>query len=688
MISTVRRLALAAACAPALFLAAGAAEARPFTARDLVTFERISDPQVSPDGRYALYALRQTDLEANKGVGSIWIVDLKAKAATPRRLESIPNGGNSAVWSEDGRFIYFLSAKSGSSQVWRTDPAGSAAVQVTDLPLDVGAFRLSPDGQRLAVSLAVIPDCDTLACTPERLKAEGKRTGQLYDRLFVRHWDQWVDGTRNHLFALSIGADGKAAGEPVALMRGFDGDAPSRPFGDASEFTFTPDGSAVIFAAREAGKTEPWSTNFDLYQAAVTGQGGLKNLTDANEAWDTGAVFSPDGRTMAYRAMKRPGFEADRWQIVLRDVASGAERPLAADWDRSADSVEWSDDGRTIYVSAQDVGQTRIFAIDVKSGKVTGVTGQGHVGGFDVAGKTIVYAQDTLASPAQLFRTGLKGGKAEQLTRVNAQALDEIEFGQYEQFSFPGWNGETVHGYVVKPAGYQPGRRYPVAFLIHGGPQGSFGNNFHYRWNPQFYAGKGYAVVMVDFHGSTGYGQAFTDSISQHWGDRPLEDLQKGWAAALSKYDFLDGNRACALGGSYGGYMVNWIAGQWSEPWKCLVNHDGVFDVRMMAYSTEELWFTEWENGGTPWDNPEAIERFNPVNHVAKWNKPMLVVQGGRDFRIPTEQSLATFTALQRQGIESQLLYFDDENHWVLKPQNSEQWHETVGAWLDRWTKE
>jgi len=251
-----------------------------------------------------------------------------------------------------------------------------------------------------------------------------------------------------------------------------------------------------------------------------------------------------------------------------------------------------------------------------------------------------------------------------------------------------------VHGYLVRPVGFDPSKKYPVAFLIHGGPQGSFGNLFHYRWNPQTYAGAGYAVVMIDFHGSTGYGQAFTDAISQHWGaisqhwgDRPLEDLQKGWAYALKSYSFLDGDRACALGGSYGGYMVNWIAGNWSQPWKCLVNHDGVFDSRSRAYSTEELWFSEWENGGEAWIATANIERFNPANHVQDWRVPTLVIQGGRDYRIPLEQGLSTFTALQRRGIESKLLYFPDENHWVLKPQNSVQWHDEVLGWLDAHTR-
>jgi acylaminoacyl-peptidase len=279
------------------------------------------------------------------------------------------------------------------------------------------------------------------------------------------------------------------------------------------------------------------------------------------------------------------------------------------------------------------------------------------------------------------------GGNPVQLTNVDSEALKGIQWGKPERFRFKGWNGETVHGYVLPPAGLQPGRKYPVAFLIHGGPQGSFGNAWSYRWNPQIYTNAGYAVVTIDFHGSTGYGQAFTDSISHHWGDRPLEDLQKGWAFALSEYRFLDGGRACALGGSYGGYMIDWIAGVWNQPWKCLVDHDGTFDNRGMGYATEELWFDEWENGGTFYDTPEAREKFNPVGRVKAWSKPMLVIHGGHDYRIPLEQALGTFTALQRRGIESKFLYFPDENHWVLKPQDSAQWYAEVLGWLDRWTK-
>lgn len=669
-----------------------AADARPFTAKDMVTLDRLSDPRVSPDGKWVLYSRRVVDYDANKAQSELWAIDVSGKTPdAPRRLDA-SDGGTvvSARWGADGHSIYFLSPRSGSMQVWRADIGAAGASQVTRLPFDVGAFKTSPDGKKLLVTLAVFPDCPTLQCTTDRLAARKaqKTTGVVYDRLFIRHWDEWADGTRNQLFVLTFDEKGVLADSPVAVMHGFDGDAPSKPFGDETEFGFTPDSKAVWFSARLAGKTEPWSTNFDIYGAPADGSGQLVNYTEANKAWDTGGVHSPDGKTVAYRAMKRPGFEADRWQILLVNEATQEERALAADWDRSADAIAWSPDGKTIYALAGDVGQTRIFAIDVKSGKVTPITGAGHVGGFDVGPRGIVYSQDSLAGPAQLFSIGFKpGSRPVQLTNANADKLAGVEFGQFEQFSFPGWNGETVHGYLVKPVGFDPAKKYPVAFLIHGGPQGSFGNLFHYRWNAQTYAGRGYAVVMIDFHGSTGYGQGFTDAISGHWGDRPLEDLQKGWAYALQTYGFLDGGRACALGGSYGGFMVNWIAGKWKEPWKCLVNHDGIFDSRFMGYSTEELWFSEWENGGTPWTAGTTYSQFNPADYVGNWTVPMLVVHGGRDYRVPLEEGISTFTALQRKGVESKLLYFPEENHWVLKPQNSVQWHDEVLGWLDAHTK-
>jgi acylaminoacyl-peptidase len=677
MFLTPKNLLIAAA-----LVAAGSAQARPFTAKDLVTLDRVSDPHLSPDGKTVAYDVRSTDLAANKGVHAIWTVCTDCGAAETLR---ITNAGNPR-WSPDGSAIYFLSSRSGSSQVWRAAQGGGAPpVQVTHLPLDVGTFRLAPDGKTLVVSQAVFADCETPACTRQRQDAHAaqKSTGTLYTKLFVRHWDEWADGTRNHLFALHLGANGVASGDPMPLMAHFDGDVPGKPFGGDEDFAISPDSRTLIFSARLAGRSEPWSTNFDLFLAPLDASLPPQDITPRNTAWDAAPLFSPDGTRLAYKAMKRPGFEADRFGIIVRTLKTGATFEIDPEWDRSPEKLAWSADGNTLYATAADTGRGLLFRIDVKTGAVTKLTGDGHVGDFDVAGPTLVYAKDSLGGPAELFRLG--GG---QITHADTKQLAGVAFAPYEQFSFTGWNNETVHGYVMKPYGYEPGKTYPVAFIVHGGPQGSFGDDWSYRWNPQFYAGAGFASVFIDFHGSNSYGQAFTDSISGHWGDRPLEDLRKGWAAALAKYKFLDGNRACALGASYGGFMVYWMAGNWNTPWKCFVDHDGVFDNRMMGYSTEELWFSEWENGhATPWENPRNYERFNPIDHVADWTKPMLVIHSAHDYRIPLEQGLAAFTALQRKGVPSEFLTFPDENHWVLKPQNSLQWHDTVEAWLKRWTK-
>ena len=682
-------LAAALAASAPIALAAKPVDTKPFTYNEMVRFDRVGDPDISPDGRFASYTLRSTDFEGNKAKRSIWMVATDGKSA-PRAVTSSSNGNASdARFGADGG-LYFLSARSGSQQVWRLPPEGGEASAVTDLPLDVGAFTLAPSGDRIAVALEVFPDAKTLSETKERLAAQDKslRTGKLYTKLFVRHWDTWKNGTRSQLFTLPL-KGGKATGEPIWVSKGLDGDAPSKPFGGAEEFSFSPDGNTLFFTLREAGTTEAWSTNLDIWQVPADGSAKPKNLTPDNAGTDVGPVVSPDGSLLAWRSMRRPTFEADRLAIKIRDLKTGTVRELAADWDRSAGSLAFSPDGKYLITEADDLGQTRLFSIDIASGAVTPLTGDGSVGGYAVGSSGVVYVHDTLGRPADLFiHPDCAGGESYQrLTHHNAEALAGLKFGEYEQFNFKGWNDETVYGYVVKPANYVKGKKYPVAFIVHGGPQGSMGNHFHYRWNPQTYAGAGYAVVFIDFHGSTGYGQAFTDSISGDWGGKPLVDLQKGYAFALKNFSFLDADRAAALGASYGGYMMNWIAGNWAEPFKAIVNHDGIFDNRSMTYTTEELWFDEWENGGTQYDKPENYELHNPVNHLKNWKTPMLVVQGEKDFRVPLEQGLATFTALQRRGIPSQLLVFPDENHWVLKPQNSVQWHETVEAWLAKWLK-
>lgn len=673
----------------ALVASGAIAAPRGFTVEDMVGMERVGTPAVSPDATRVIYTVRETDLAKNRGHTELWMVDLRAAKPVPQRLTSNTASSSDPEWSASGDAVYFLSSRSGTSQVWRLPINGGEATRVTDLALDVDNFRIAPNGERIALSMAVFRDCADLACTKARVDKDehDKTKGKVYDRLFVRHWDTWSDGRNAVLFSAPIDSSGRVSAAPTSLTGSLDGDVPSKPFGDKEEYRFSPDGKTIVFSVRIAGKTEAWSTNFDLYSVPAAGGAAPRDLTPDNPAWDTKATYSPDGRTIAYLAMARPGFEADRYQIMLMDVATGAKRKLAESWDRSPGSIAWSGDGKSIIADAEDVGNIRLFSIDAASGKVRALTDKGSIGGFDVRRDTVVYALSDLQSGAQLFSQKLGGGKAVQLTHQNADKLADVKFGDYEQFSFKGANGDTVYGYVTKPWNAAPGGKYPIAFLVHGGPQGSFGNGWSYRWNPQVYAGAGYATVFIDFHGSTGYGQKFTDSISGDWGGKPLEDLQKGLAAAVAKYPWLDRDRSCALGASYGGYMMNWIEGNWPDGFKCIVNHDGVFDQRGMAYASEEQWFTDWENGGAYYNVPENFERFDPVNFVAKWKTPMLVVQGDLDFRIPTTQGLGTFTALQRRGIESKLMVFPDENHWVLKPGNSLLWHHTVLGWLDQHLK-
>jgi dipeptidyl aminopeptidase/acylaminoacyl peptidase len=669
-----------------------------FNVRDLVMMDRVGDPQLSPDGRYAAFGVRSTDYAANKGVNAVYVLDL-SKDGQPVK---VVDKGSSARWSADGRSLYFVALAKGVAQLWRVDLSGkdglnlakhAPAVQVSHSVLDLGGYKLSPDGKQVLLSYEVFTDCATLVCTQQRVAArdKDKASGTLYNKLFVRHWDTWANGRRNQLFVASFDGKGQLAAEPKLLSRGIDGDVPSKPFGDESEFSFAPDGKRVYFDVRIAGTTEPWSTNFDVYSVPVDGSAAPKNLTADNKAWDAFPVASPDGKTLYYLAMKTPGFEADRFAIMALDLASGTKHEVAPKWDRSPGGLSISADGKTLYATADDEGQHPLFAIDVTNGEVSRLSGEGAVGGYSMAAGKLLLTRDDLKRPADVYTLDMSqastdGSALKQVTHYNAETLKNAKVGDFEFFNFKGANNETVQGYVVKPVDYQPGKTYPVAFIIHGGPQGAMDNGWSYRWNPQTYAGQGFAVVTVNFHGSTGYGQAFTDAISGDWGGKPLEDLKLGWKAALDKYHFLDGDRACALGASYGGYMTYWIAGVWNQPWKCLIDHDGVFDTRAMYYDTEELWFEERENGGTQYEHPENYEKFNPLNHVKDWRVPMMVIHSAKDFRIPDTQGLGAFTALQRRGIPSQLLHFPDENHWVLKPHNSVQWHDAVNAWLKQWT--
>jgi dipeptidyl aminopeptidase/acylaminoacyl peptidase len=660
--------------------ALGPASAKGLTVDDMLAMQRVGDHQVSPDGRWVTFSVRDTDLEANRGRYDIWLA--ATDGSTVQRLTTHPENDTDARWTADGAWIYFLSSRSGSSQVWRIKPTGGEAEQVTRLDTDINGFRVMPDGKRLVLAIEVWPDAKSLAesIKKDEAKAKVKTKARIYDQLLFRHWDQWEDGKYSHLFVWASDRDVRN------LTPGQRTDTPIRPFGGMEQVAVSPDGKWIAYVARVGDREIAWTTNTDVFLVPSDGKGRAVNITAANKAYDFDPVFSPDGRSIGILSMQRPGYEADRQRITIYDVAQKKARTVADAWDRSASSIAWSRDGKTIYTHADHIGNVALFAVDVASGNVRPLIDKGTNVSPQVAGDRLVFARDTLRMPAELFSMKPDGSDLRQLTQLNRDRLGKITFGDYEQFSFKGAKGDTVYGYVVKPAGFRGAGKVPVAFIIHGGPQGSFGDHWHYRWNPQAYAGRGYAAVFIDFHGSTGYGQAFTDAIQGDWGGAPYEDLMMGLDAALAKYTFLDGSRVAALGASYGGYMINWINGK-TDRFKALVCHDGIFDTRFAYYDTEEVWFPEWEHRGSPYDKPEEFAKHNPVEQVKNWKTPTLVIHGGLDFRIPDTHGMAAFTALQRRNVPSRFLQFPDENHWVLKPHNSKLWHDEVLAWIDRFTK-
>ena len=650
------------------------------TAIDMHMMHRVGAPEVSPDGNWAVFTISDTDLAANKRNNRLYLLDLTKSGATPQVVTGAEKG-HDAVFGKDGA-LYFLMAVGERDQLFRM-ALGSAPRQVSDFGADIGGFKLAPTGDRVVV-WADQKDCPDLACAATTFPAKPEGGGRTYDKMFVRHWDTWAEpGVRNRLYAFPI-ENGKLAGGGIRLTGALEGDTPSKPFGGGEELAISPDGRTVFFALREAGRIEPLSTNLDIFASPIDGSAPPLNLTDANDGTDNLPTVSPDGRTLAYFSMARAGYEADRQVLQLRDLASGQTRALTQNWDRSVGSIEWARDGRSILVTAEDTLEQPVWRVDVASGKVTRLTKDGHYGNVRaLPNGGVIATMNDIKAPDELFRLD-RNGKLARLTDTNRDLIAQLDPVTLRKFSFTGANNDRVWGWTLKPDLVKG--KLPIAFLVHGGPQGSFNNSWSFRWNPRLFTAPGYAAVSVDFHGSTGYGQAFTDAINRNWGGWPLEDLQKGLAFATANDQQLDADNACALGGSYGGYMMNWIEGRWPDRFKCLVQHDGVFDSRAMAYETEELWFDEWEHGGHPYyEAPAEYEKWNPVNYVQNWKTPMLVITGEKDFRIPYTQGIAAFTALQRRNIPSRLLVNPDENHWVLKPKNSIQWYDEVFGWMNRW---
>jgi dipeptidyl aminopeptidase/acylaminoacyl peptidase len=734
----MRRLVLAFLALMVFAFPAFAQTKHPFTFEDMMKLKRVGDPQVSPDGKWVIFSVVDVSLEANTKTPHIWIVP----TAGGQEKEIIADqDADRPRWAPDSKRFAFMSTKEGGWQVWIADFDGAAGAvtgvhKLTSIATEAGGELWSPDGKKILFESDVYPECDgtpeaETACNAAKLKAneQSKVKGLIFTRLLYRHWNAYKEGKRTHLFVVPIHPqfDMPAGSGPVVesliprdLTPG-DYDAPVFSLGGQDDYAFSPDGQEICYTSNH-DKVEATSTNNDLWIVPVNGgpAGSIqaKNITADNPASDSTPLYSPDGRYIAYRAQQRPGYESDRFRLMLYDRKTGDKTSLMPDFDKWVESYSWLPNSRGLLFTAEEQGESQIFWVlpfDFKQGphgpgtlKKNGadfilVVAKGFFDSPGAPNTDVVVANGmSLRAPTGIYKIDLsrlsdvKGPPPERaaipLTHINEAVLSQVSMSPLESFWFPGANGDKVEGFLVKPPNFDPSKKYPLKFLIHGGPQGAWGDDWSYRWNPELFAAptpatsSGYVVIMINFHGSTGYGQKFIDAINGDWGGAPFEDLMKGLDYAEKTYPFIDKDRECALGASYGGYMANWVLGH-TDRFKCIVSHDGMFNAESAWGTTEELWFNDWEFKGTPYTNPEMYAKWSPRNAAKNFKTPTLVIHGQRDYRLDVSEGLQLFTTLQMEGVPSKMLYFPDEGHWVLKPQNSQLWYKTVNDWVDQWTK-
>ncbi len=666
---------------PPMTRAAQTSPLKPIGFDDFIGIQRVTDPQLSPDGTQIAFVITVMDKAANRGSSDIWIVP--AKGGEPRRLTSNPASDTTPRWSPDGKTIAFISTRSGSPQVWTIDPSGGEAVQLTRLSTGATGVVWSPTGDRLAFVSSVFPDLVGDDANQARLQERdaSKVKGRIYDHLLYRQWNAWWDGTRSHVFVVPA-----AGGAPMDVTPG-DADTPPGDLGGPQDYVFSPDGTEIAFVRN----TDPeirlgLGTNNDIFFVPAGG-GETKKLT-TNKANDNSPRYSPDGRFIAYLAMARPGFEADRKCIMLHDRKAGTTVNLTEALDSSVGDIFWAPGGSAICFEAEDRGRSAILRVSPATKKIERLLDGHMVGSLSLSpdGGTLYFLMQAIDKPNDIWSYNLKTKALTQITRINAARLAGLDLRPAEEFVFAGAGGDKVHGFLLKPPAFDATKKYPLLMLIHGGPQGVFGDDFHYRWNASMFAAGGYVTAMVNFHGSTGYGQVFTDSITGDWGGKPFEDIVKAVDYLRTTYPFIDPGKLGAAGASYGGYMIDWLEGH-TDIFNCLVSHDGVFDLRSEWGATDEMWFPEWEYHGTPWTSPEQYAKWSPSMAVPKFKTPMLVIHSANDFRVPLEQGLQLFTSLQRMGVPSKLLFFPDEDHFISKPQNAELWWKTIHEWLATYLK-
>jgi len=657
----------------------------PFTFEEMMQLRRISDPQISPDGKWVVFSAQDVNLDANTKTSHLWIVPVAGGDAKP--LTSGASGEERGRFSPDGKKVAFLSARDGGSQVWVQDfdaangQLSGEAKRISNISTEADGLLWSGDGKTIVFASSVYPDCADDACNQKRdaEKAASKVKAQIFTHLMYRHWNRYLTGKRSHLF--SIAADG--SGEAKDLTPG-DHDVPPFNLGGQDFYAISPDGQEIAYTSN-LEKDEATSTNNDVFVIPISG--GQPKKISASPGSDSNPAYSPDGRYIAYRMQERNSYESDRFQLVVYDRKSGTRKNLTPKLDNWVEGFVWSPDSKKIYFTADKEGGSPIYSVAADGGEIKELLG-GHNDELSVTadGKTIVFTRQTAQFPNEVFSAQVGGKDATNLSKLNDKVFTQVQTSPVESFWFTGADNAKVQGFIVKPPDFNAAQKYPVKFLIHGGPQGAWGDSWTYRWNAQLFAADGYVVVMVNPRGSVGYGQKFTEEVSGDWGGRAYVDLMKGLDHVEATLPYVQRGNVCGMGASYGGYAVNWIITHTTR-FKCAVSHDGMFNTESAWGTTEELWFNEWEFKGTPWANREGYRRWSPHLSVTNIKTPTLVVHGQLDYRLDASEGFQLFTTLQRLNVPSKMLYFPDEGHWVLKPQNSRLWYQTVNGWVDQWLK-
>lgn len=664
---------------------AAAQSKRPLQLNDLFAAQRVSDPQLSPDGKSVAFVIGVVDKEANRTNTDIWIIPTAGGA--PKQLTNSPKTDAHPRWSPDGKAIAFESNRDGSMQIYTITVATGETKKVTDISTEASGALWSPDGKKLAFISTVFPefsglpyaDADAKNKAKQESRDNSKVKARIMTKLLYRHWTSWVDDKRQHIFIINTdGTNGKnvTPGDRDAVPT-------SSTFSTGDDYSFSPDGKEIAYTATPIPvREESWSTNHDIY--TVNLETGERKQITTNAAADVYPQYSPNGKFIAYRAQSRPGFEADRWQLMLYDRATGTTKSLTPKFDTNVDAFTWARDNKTIYTIAEEKANTPIWTISME-GTVKKIydNAANHDVSISSDGKTILFSHQTMSHPAELWTAGSNGSNAKALTGINDALFAQIQFSEPEYVWYDGANGAKVQMWIVKPPFFDAAKKYPLVYWVHGGPQGAFGNSWSYRWNQQLWAAQGYVVALPNPRGSTGFGQQFTDEISKDWGGKVFVDVMNG-VEYMEKLPYIDKSKMAAAGASYGGYMMNWFQAN-TDKFKTLVTHCGVYNFYSMYGVTEETWFDEWEHG-IPWET-EDFDKFSPHKYAGKFKTPNLIIHNELDFRVPIGEGLQLFTTLQRKGIPSKLLYFPDEGHWVLKPQNSELWHNTVFDWLKDYLK-